>query len=301
VFSTGWDQRLRDPKPVEELIPGYIEKHCVAYLSGPGGLHKSRIAQHWGACLHTAANLYGQVVEQGTFIHVSYENGPDEDARRQATLIRRLGLAPDALDDHIYCGWKGRSPLLIINEAADIAPTELWEALERKLHSIPGHKFIVFDSAYNVFAFAGNAKINETAVRRAIDWLDGKMAQLDASGLMVMHPSQAGIARGDNSGWSVAFVNAPRVRLAVKPVEGMDTAIELSVAKRNNTVRGAARTLYWEDGMLLPSNNADQERAINTACVDIATSACNGHRSPGTGARTFRSTARQSRNRPASG
>ena len=276
LFSTGKDRRLRNPGPIEELIPGLIEKRCVAYLSGPGGLNKSRIAFHWGACIHTGTDLYGKPVERAYFVHVSYENGPDEDARRHHTLLRRLGIDPAALDDYTACDWKGRGPLLAIDESAEVAPTELWLALERKLRGIPGHKFIVFDSTYNVFAFLGNSKINETAVQRAIDWLDNKMVELDATGLMITHPSQAGIERGDNSGWSVAWTNRPRVRISVKPVKDMPTSVELEVVKRNNNAKRPAELLHWIDGLMLPSNTNDEQLAAYRACVEVALSAANG-------------------------
>lgn len=275
LFSTGKDQRLRDPRPLEELIPGLIEKHCVAYLSGEGGTHKSRIAQHWGACVHTGCELYGRQVERARFVHVSYEDGADEDARRQNTLIRRLGLAHDALDDTVYCGWKGRGPLVVVNEDGVVVPTPLWSAFEAKMQTIPGHKFIVFDSSYNVFGFKGNAKISETAVQCAIDWLDNQMIALDASGLMLTHPSQAGLARGDNSGWSVAWVNRPRVRLKTTATDRENT-VELAVTKRNHTVKAKPLTLHWSDGLMLPDGDEDQEQAVYEACVQVATNACNG-------------------------
>ncbi len=274
LFSTGRAQRLRDPKPVAELIPGLVEKHCVTYLSGPGGSHKSRIAQEWGARVHTGTPVYGRPVERATFVYVSYENGADEDARRQATLIRRLDLDPSALDDHVYCGWKGRGPLLEIDDSGEIFPTPLWQALDRKLQAIPGHKFVVFDSAYNVFLFKGNAKINETAVQRAIDWLDNGMAAADATGLMLMHPSTAGIARGDNSGWSVAWVNRPRARLTLKP-EGT-ACVTLGIAKRNNAPPGGTVNLHWSDGLMVPDYEVDQQRSLYAACVEVAIAASNG-------------------------
>jgi hypothetical protein len=278
LFATGKDRFLRNPPPIEELIPGLIEKHCVAYLSGPGGLSKSRVAFHWGACIHTGTPVYSRQVERATFVHVSYENGVDEDSRRHHTLLRRLEIATEALHDYVACDWKGRGPLLDISEAGEIAPTPLWGALEKRLLAIAGHKFIVFDSAYNVFSFRGNAKINETAVQRSIDWLDNQMARLDATGLMLMHPSTAGIARGDNSGWSVAWTNRPRVRLSFKPVDGRDDIVELSVPKRNNGPKGRPIMLHWHDGLLTPDVDATEQRAIYKAVIEIAKAAANGGR-----------------------
>jgi hypothetical protein len=276
LFSTGKDRRERIVGPVEELIPGFIEKHCVAYMSGAGGLSKSRIAQHWGACVHTGTPVYGREVEKAHFVHVSYENGPDEDARRHQTLLRRMELPETSLDDYTACDWRGQGPLLVITES-DMGPSELWLALEAKLKNIPGHKFIVFDSAYDIFGFEGSAKINETAVKGAIGWLDAKMAELDCSGLVIMHPSQAGMDRGDNSGWSVAWGNRPRVRITLKQDKHDENAVELAVPKRNNAAKGRPLTLRWDDGLMLPNGAEGAEKAaLYEACVRVAVAAANG-------------------------
>lgn len=276
LFSDGAKLYALDPPPVEELIPGLVEKHCVTYLAGPGGVSKSRIAHHWGSCVHAGLELYGRQVERATFIYVSYENGEAEDARRHRKVIDRLGLDPAVLADYVYCGWKGKPPLLMVPETGDLQPTPLWSALEAKLRAIAGHKFIVFDSAYNVFGFHGNAKINETAVQRAINWLDNMMVNTDSTGLFIMHPSTAGITRGDNSGWSVAWVNAPRARLAIKPVADCDDTVELSVQKRNNGPKGAPILLRWNEGLLTPDQNADERDALQRACVELAIDAAEG-------------------------
>lgn len=281
LFSNGARLYALDPPPVEELIPGLIEKHCVTYLAGPGGVSKSRIAHHWGSCVHAGLPLYGRETAKPplrfpTFVYVSYENGEPEDARRHRKVVERLELQPEQLADYVYCGWKGKPPLLMVPESGDLQPTPLWAALEAKLRAIAGHKFIVFDSAYNVFGFQGNAKINETAVQRAINWLDNMMEATDSTGLFIMHPSTAGITRGDNSGWSVAWVNAPRARLAIKPVGGCDDTVELSVAKRNNGPKGSPILLRWNDGLLLPDQSADERDALRAACVEIALGAAEG-------------------------
>ena len=42
------DLLARPTKPVEELIPGLLEKGIATMLAGPGGTHKSRLALQWG-------------------------------------------------------------------------------------------------------------------------------------------------------------------------------------------------------------------------------------------------------------
>ncbi len=38
----------RDVAPVQELIPGLIERGIPNFIAGPGGVHKSRLALQWG-------------------------------------------------------------------------------------------------------------------------------------------------------------------------------------------------------------------------------------------------------------
>ena len=59
------------------------------------------------------------------------QNGADEDARRHHTLLRRLEIEPEALDDYTACDWKGRGPLLDISDAGEpgmytFTPINLW-------------------------------------------------------------------------------------------------------------------------------------------------------------------------------
>jgi hypothetical protein len=274
LFLSDDDLAAVKPGAVVDLIPGYVEKHRVAYISGIGGISKSRIGQHWGYVCQTGGDLFGQQIEKATFFHVSYENGKEEDARRRDMIVEAMKLAPGALAGMIYCDFQGQGPLLVIDEGPQ--STALWERLETKLRSATGHKFIVFDSLYDVCEFVGNAKISENAVKRTVSWLDLKMRELDASGLMILHPSRAGANTPENSGWSVAWDNAPRLRLAIKPADGMDGCIELTVPKRNNAAKPTSRVLHWANGLMLPDNDAGQNHAVYEACIDVATAACNG-------------------------
>ena len=277
IFLDSYEElQLGEPEPIVELIPGLIEKYCVNYLAGIGGTNKSRIAQHMGVCLHTGTPLYGRDVEQAVFVHISYENGRDEDRRRRHTIVRRLELDPVQLHGSPYQDFQGQEPLLLVSEDGDLQPTELWSAIVTYLNGIAGHKFIVFDSAYNVLGFLGQAKINETAVKRAVGWMDWQMRCLNATGLMIQHPSYAGMQRGDNSGGSPAWVNAPRVRLALKPIDDMPGGVELSVKKRNNGPLGKPIQLFWSDGLMLPNDTFKEQRAIYLACVAEAKRAANG-------------------------
>ena len=112
------------------------------------------------------------------------------------------------------------------------------------------------DSCYNVLHFSGQAKINESAVKLALNLLDHLCAATDSTILYLWHPSQAGIERGDNSGWSVAWHNTPRARLSITPADKSNDAYELKVEKRNNSRVGERLTLHWHDGCCFRPQNS---------------------------------------------
>jgi RecA-family ATPase len=141
------------------------------------------------------------------------------------------------------------------------------------LRSIPGHKFVVADSCYNVLRFVGQAKINETAVKAALNLLDHLCAVTNSTMLYLWHPSQAGIERGDASGWSVAWNNTPRARLSISRDRKSRDAFDLKVEKRNNGPTGDTITLHWHDGVLLPRSDLDtteQSALLYEACISVA-------------------------------
>jgi hypothetical protein len=262
----------RTAKPVQELIPGLIEKHTVTFLSAPGGTHKSRIAVHWGRSIHNGIPVYGREVEQATFVYVSCEDNIEEVTTRAHTLKRRLSL-PDN-DASVYWNLVGKdAPLAIVEESGACKLQPFWEILMSSLKAIAGHKFIVLDGTYNVLRFAGQAKINETSVLAGIKLLTRICEEADATVLTLWHPSQAGQERGDASGWSVAWHNAPRARLSLTALKDRDDAFELKVEKRNHGRKGPPIILYWEDGMLLPKSEvttANQQSNIEKAVIAVA-------------------------------
>jgi hypothetical protein len=56
--------------PIEEIIPGLVEKGIATMLSGPGGTHRSRVALQWGHCIDSGIPIYGRAVMRSTFIYL---------------------------------------------------------------------------------------------------------------------------------------------------------------------------------------------------------------------------------------
>ena len=265
----------REVPPVQELIAGLIEKGTVTFLSAPGGSHKSRLAVQWGLSIDAGVPIFGRAVERSHFVYVSYEDHADEVARRAQAIARRLSL--DTHSDGQFWDLSGKdAPLAVVFESGECETRPFWDALRDHLKARTGHKFVVIDSTYNALRFAGAAKINEGAVMAGISLLQRFCDETDCTMLVLWHPSQAGQERGDASGWSVAWHNAPRARLSITPVKDVEDAFELRVEKRNHGPKGKPLTLHWSDGVLLPRTEiamVEQEGHLRRAIVRVAVAA----------------------------
>lgn len=267
------DVLLRTVAPVQEVVVGLVEKGTVTFLSAPGGSHKSRFAIQLGLCIATGTPVFGRPVERATFVYVSYEDHIDEVTRRVQKITTRLNLPTDPTGQYWDLSGKD-APLAVIHETGDYGLESFHERLSTQLRAIPGHKFVVFDSTYNALRFEGQAKINETSVMASIGLLQRLCDEVDCTILTLWHPSQAGQERGDASGWSVAWHNAPRARLSLTPVKNSEDAFELKTEKRNHGPKGKPLTLYWSDGVLLPRTevaSSEQSARFLEACVTVAT------------------------------
>jgi Bifunctional DNA primase/polymerase, N-terminal/AAA domain/Primase C terminal 1 (PriCT-1) len=259
-------------KPVEEIIPGLIEKGTVTFLSAPGGLHKSRLALQWGLCIDNGTPVFGRPVERATFVYVSCEDPDAEVTRRTQAIGSRLQL-PQTGPGHYWDLFGKDYPLAIVEESGACLVQPFWHRLRDYLLSIEGHKFVVFDGTYNMLRFVGQAKLNETSVIAGIGVLQRLCNETDATALSLWHPSQAGQDRGDASGWSVAWHNGPRARLSLTAVKDCEDAWELKTEKRNHGAKGKPLILHWSNGVLLPrseTTTVEQENQFQHAVIRVA-------------------------------
>ena len=252
------DVLARQVEPVQEVVPGLIERGIVTFLAGAGGSHKSRTALHWGLAIASGVPIYGRAVEQCKFVYLSYEDHPDEVTRRTQAIYRRLGVsaAPDAVFWDLTAEGK---PLAVVDDDG-VTETEFGAQARTYLRGIEGHKFVVLDSCYNVLQFVGAAKIDEALVKAGIEFLGRLARDTDTTMVVLWHPSQAGQERGDASGWSVAWHNTPRARLSLGADKDEEGTYILKVEKRNNAPKGDPLRLRWDTGMLnVPAAEARQE------------------------------------------
>jgi AAA domain len=261
--------------PVEEIVPGLIEKHMMTLLAGAGGAYKSQIGIQWGLCIDSGKPIFSRAVVRAKFICVSYEDSRGEVARRMQAVARRLNLPEDITGQYLNMHAR-HMPLAVVKESGDSEPTPFYHHLRQELRSIDGHKFVVLDSSYDVLQFCGAAKINEASVKAAIAQIDRLCVESDSTILMLWHPSQAGQERGDASGWSVAWHNRPRARLSMTQDKDHKSRVVLKVEKRNHGPAGESIALHYVDGALLAHDETatvEQEAILNDAVVRVVTTA----------------------------
>ncbi len=260
-----------DVKPVEELIPGPLQKGIVTFLCGPGGTHKSRLALQWGLCLNAGRGPWGDGgFERITLVYVAAEDDQNELARRTQAIGARLNL-PTPGGGLVFARSGKDSVLCIVEESGETKLTPFYHELLATLRNIKGHKLLVLDSAYDFARFNGRAKISEDAVNHYIKVvLAGICTAADATLLIPWHPSQAGSSRGEMDGWSVAWHNAPRARLAISADKDAADCFTLEVVKRNHAARGEPMKLTFHEGALVPVETVTSSVDIQGLLVRLA-------------------------------
>lgn len=236
------------PAPVEYLIPGLVLKREVNFLYGDGGVNKSRVAAQFGMAIQHGANVFGRATKPATFVHVSCENGVDEDNRRARMIAKGMGI--DDKGEALYWDRKGsNSVLATVYAGGGFEVHDFYHRLASVLASIEGHKFLLLDSLYD---FVSIDKIDEAAARAFIKQvLEPLCVNHDTTIFILAHPSQQGMDTGRGYSGSVAWNNAPRNRLYIERTKDDSDVYRLSVKKTNV---GALEeiTLFWADGVLLP-------------------------------------------------
>jgi hypothetical protein len=258
----------REARPVEELIDGLLEKGIPTFLCAPGGTHKSRLALQWGLAVNAGAHpflgclpgdKFGALpMPQATLVYLSSEDGEDELTRRAQAISRELKLPLPTTG--LLWSRKGReSALAVMKEDGEMAFTDFYFELLERLRAIGRHKLIVLDSCYDYAKFVGKAKISEDATNGFVKIALQRLCdEADATLLVIWHPSQAGSSRDDMSGWSVAWHNAPRARIAIETEADKPDEIIVKTVKRNHSARGEPMKLRFHNGALLPAEAVPQ-------------------------------------------
>lgn len=276
--SIEYIQNLLNEKahPPEELIEGLLEKGVANFLCGVGGSHKSRLGLQMGLSIASGFPFLNRRVEKANLVYLSSEDSRNEVSKRSQDIVSALGLPRD-IGGHYWDRKDADSRLVVVGEGAECEVMPFFHELVSALNAIQGHKFVVMDSCYDFVGFKGKAKVDEGSVNFFVKKVLGNLCQLTNSTLLVIwHPSQAGSERADASGWSVAWHNAPRVRLSISKKGESSSAFELKVVKKNHGRIPDPEELYYCEGALshLPArNDVERNAELIDAVVAVAAKA----------------------------
>lgn len=279
--STLRDTMAREPAPLREIVEGFIEQGTVNVWKGGGSSAKSMMALTTAMCVAAGKTPlsfppFRNGVVQCPTVFLSAEDDQDVLDRRQRAIRTAYGIDDDRVPCETYDLSEVRSAMLVVGEDGEATRTPFGEEIARRLTAHGRHTLLFLDSAYDFFRFGGHAKVDEDAVNDLIKHhLKRFCSETDSTIVMLWHPSQAGLDRGDFSGWSTAWVNAPRMTLGFRKLS--PSMIEISVPKRNHAAEGATWKFVWQDDALVTphmiSEDAREEalyRSVVAAAIELS-------------------------------
>ena len=247
------------PVPEREwLVDGWIPAGRVSGLMGQGGVGKSLIAQQLQTACALGRPWLGLPVKRCRSIGVYCEDPSDELQRRQIDAVNAYGVGLREVADGGALLWPRvghDSRLGIIDPSGALTLTPFFAEFMSAARE-HGAKLIILDNAGDLFALNQN---DDVQARLAVNAVCGRLArELDATVLLLRHPSRSGMASGDGDAGSVAWTNAFRARLYLdyEPAEeGADKdklARVLSHKKNNYGAQADDLRLRWDRGVYMP-------------------------------------------------
>lgn len=200
----------REPPPRPFHVPELLPARTVTLLSGDGGLGKSTLALQLCAATVLGARWLGLPPAQGAALYLSAEDDGDELERRVHDAAHFYDCDKRELDGLFMLPVADEDPLLAIEgERGVLRPTPAWSAFTEIVRNV-GPKLIVLDSLADVF---GGNEISRAHARQFIGLLRSLAISVDATVLLLAHPSLSGMTSGSGSSGSTHWHNSVRSRL----------------------------------------------------------------------------------------
>lgn len=255
------------PWHVESLVPARV----VTLLQGDGGTGKSILALQLAVATVAGRKWLGQEVRRGNALYLSAEDDRGEIHRRLDAICIDYGIGLGDLPGLKVLDLTGADAVLgAADRQGRLLPTPRWQEFEQ-LAAAWEPALIVVDNLADVFAGEENSR---PQARQFIAQLQGCAARLNASLVLLGHPSLAGMATGTGSSGSTAWNNSVRSRLYLERPKvdgepGPADARMLSVKKANYAPAGLELRLRWSGGVFKADDDAAPLRGIDAEVAEL--------------------------------
>jgi RecA-family ATPase len=197
------------------VVPNLVPCKTVTLLTGDGGTGKSLLALQLAASVALGRDWLGNEVKQGPVLIISAEDDEDELHRRFEAVFRSLDAAMADVDNLRFISLAGEDAVLGALQGERILPTQLFKMVEQEIADTKP-VLVGYDTLADLF---GGNEINRTQTRQFIGLLRGLSVRHDNAGLLLGHPSVAGMQSGAGTSGSTAWSNSVRSRLYLERIQ----------------------------------------------------------------------------------
>lgn len=244
---------LREPRPPEFLIPGYLPANEIALLSAHGGTGKSQVMLHLLVCVALGKPWHGIPTLQRLVAYVSYEDSEDVLHWRLARICEAEGISIHDLRGHLelYDGTTAAGAWFARREFGEVGMTSEFLEAQRLL---AGAQVIVVDGSADVYGGNENDRAQVKAFLRSLRTLIPPGGAL----ILIAHVDKASAQIGAKSlgfSGSTGWNNGVRSRwfMFAETEDGDDGQasetgnLRLEVRKSNLGPSGASMTLRYDE------------------------------------------------------
>ncbi|MGD9714033.1 MAG: AAA family ATPase, partial [Thermomicrobiales bacterium] len=252
-------------------LEDYIPLRQATYLTGPGSVGKSLLAQMMSTCIATGHDFLGVTTRQAVAVYLTCEDDPDVLHARQKAICDHLAVPLESLAGSLHLvslmGEIGNE-LCTFDDKGALCPTARYEQLEETLTDICAG-FVALDNVAHLFP----EEIARNKVAAQVNLLNRLARRIGGAILFLGHPNKDGAEFSGSTAWE----NQVRSRLYMgwQSDADPDTRI-LRRSKSNYSPRGGEIEFVWYKGSFarladLPSNvSADLAQTLQaTADNDI--------------------------------
>lgn len=243
--------------PREWVARDLIPARDVTILSGDGAVGKSLLGLQLCWASASGGHWIGMEVSSGKALFLTAEDDLQEVHRRLAAISINTRVRLDDVHDLHIETLAGRDAVMAAPDGSkgSLLPTPLFRQMEA-LIAREGYGLVLLDTLADLF---GGDEINRAHARQFIGLLRS-IALRGPAIVLLAHPSQSGMSRGDGASGSTAWSNSARGRLYLtrpKPEVGDDTAPDadrrlLQVMKANYGPAAVERSIRWQEGVFVP-------------------------------------------------